>query len=548
MNKKLLRCFKVSFLDTFIVLVLILAQIYLIFLSPKIISYIIDIIIANKIQKSICILVFAYFIISNIIVIFNLILKHYFKNISLNITNSIRILIKDNILSYDDKFFKDKNLGNLLEYFENNISTIDNFLSKIFFNFIIYFLIVIFTIVSFYLESVLMGVIFSIYVFLFVIMLLVIIFSQKDILLKNKEITTFNIGKYSEWINNSSELDMLDGYNYIKNKMDIMNREFLNTETKAQKYLYKIWSLTLFFSVFSTILALFLGGGLYFKGIISFGTIYTLYSYSTLLKDPIENMQAHMRSYLNFKACLKRINKIFEYEPEVKFGAYNTDKKIQNINITNLYYSYNNDDNYCLKNINIELKYNSIIGIMGKSGSGKTTFCKLLCKYIQKIKGKIYINNTEIEDFSEEYINKSIVYVCPNGNIFNDTIKNNITFFNNDISDKYLLDKLKDYNLLQYFAQYGDNFLHTNINNDNLSVGEKQIICLLRTILNTRANLIIFDETYSKIDKNIIKLFFEILYNIVKDKIIIIVSHNTETINYCDRMIVFEDGIIKKST
>lgn len=210
-------------------------------------------------------------------------------------------------------------------------------------------------------------------------------------------------------------------------------------------------------------------------------------------------------------------------------------KSIKKFRLSNVSFNYSEQD-FLLKKINLTLTKNTITGIKGISGSGKTTILNIISGLLKHKSGSIYINEKKTDIFNNPNWFKKISYVSQNVNIFNDTIYNNISYNFHDFSridnKKKIQNILKDLNL--------DEFIKKNKKLDelgkNISGGQLQRIAISRALFKN-SDIIIFDEPTRNLDiKNEIRLI-NIIRKLKKNKIIIFISHNQKSLNICDKII-----------
>ncbi len=266
------------------------------------------------------------------------------------------------------------------------------------------------------------------------------------------------------------------------------------------------------------------------------GFMFELIEYFTNLKNHLVNSE--------FKA--ERLQELFENNNLEKFGKMKKVKSISHLKITGLKYSYEDDKlKYVLKDINIDIRKNTLSLISGKSGSGKSTLFSLLTRLNTAEDNKILINDICINKYSEENF-RSIISVV-NQEIFltNDTIYNNIKIANQNAADDEIFDACKKANIYEEIIKLPHKFeTIVNENSSNLSGGQKQRIAIARAILKN-SDIILFDEPTSALDKNNHESFYKMLVELKKNKIIIVIAHNCEKENIFDNKFYLENGILK---
>lgn len=221
---------------------------------------------------------------------------------------------------------------------------------------------------------------------------------------------------------------------------------------------------------------------------------------------------------------------------------------LEKINISNIFFNYKNSKKFILHHINFEIKKGEKIGIIGQSGSGKTTFVDILSGLIDPDSGKILVDNVDINKNIRNWREK-IGYIQQNTYLMNDTIKNNITFgtdhrlenfdfrLNNAIKVAHL-DNLIHELPMGIEAMIGERGI-------KLSGGQRQRIGIARAIYKN-PEILILDESTNSLDSETEKKILENFKNLQGEKTILIISHNRESLRYCDKIIKIEKGNLKE--
>jgi len=223
-------------------------------------------------------------------------------------------------------------------------------------------------------------------------------------------------------------------------------------------------------------------------------------------------------------------------------------KKIFNssIRVEKLYFGYNKIN--VLENVNLEIQKNSIIGIVGSSGSGKSTFVDLILDLQKPNKGSIYIDNLNISSLDQTWRN-FIGYVPQNIYLLDDTLKKNIAFGLDEvqIDDKKIFNSLKLSQLDDFVSNNLKDGINTNIGEGGirLSGGQRQRIGIARALYKN-PELIIFDESTSSLDLKTEERIIETIKSIRQNKTFIIISHRTSTLKVCDVVYEIKDKKFNK--
>lgn len=227
-----------------------------------------------------------------------------------------------------------------------------------------------------------------------------------------------------------------------------------------------------------------------------------------------------------------------------QISEYNNNKKIE-IVFKNFYFKYPNYQKNILKNVNFKINPGELLGIIGSSGTGKTTFVDNILGLLKPTSGQILVNDRDIHLNIQQWQNK-IGYVSQSIFIMDKTIEENIAFgIKKDEINKNLLEKvlintnLKDLNdkLISSTNPY------VGENGARLSGGQRQRIGIARALYRD-PTLLILDEATNSLDKNNENKILELIKKLKKEKTIILISHDKDTFKYCDRIISLNNGYI----
>lgn len=214
------------------------------------------------------------------------------------------------------------------------------------------------------------------------------------------------------------------------------------------------------------------------------------------------------------------------------------------IKLKNVSFKYPNTEQLIFENVNIKFEKGKAYGIIGQSGSGKSTFLDLLTKFIDPTNGAIYVDNVEI--LSQKSLMNKISYVSQNVFILDDTVKNNIIFGDNEnFNESLFLESLKLSNSLDFINNLKDGY-ETFVGEDGsqLSGGQKQRINIARAIYK-KSEIIIFDEATNALDKKSEDLIFNSIGNLIGKKTLFVVTHKSDLVEKCNIKLEIKNKTIK---
>ena len=284
------------------------------------------------------------------------------------------------------------------------------------------------------------------------------------------------------------------------------------------------------------------------NNILTVAIAIALYNYrNTVLTNFMDIVSELLEECKNFNISSDRVfsivnNKIFKKE---KFGKDEIKNIDGNFEFKNVNFGYN--ENLVLKGLNLKIDSGKTYGIVGKSGSGKTTIFNLLNKLYNVNSGSISIDGKDINDLNEKTIRGNITIISQNPYIFNMSIKDNLKLVKNDVTDEEIVNACKLACLDDYIENLPNKY-NTIVGEGgvNLSGGQRQRLAIARALIqNTK--IILFDEATSALDNETQSKIQKAIDNLKGDYTIIIIAHRLSTIVNCDKIFILEDGKISDS-
>lgn len=290
---------------------------------------------------------------------------------------------------------------------------------------------------------------------------------------------------------------------------------------------------------FFSILILFVGLGLYPHGMISFGYILisTVLMFSSF--GPVIALSNLSNNLLVTLASGRRVLALLEEEPQVKEVIGFEEAEFGDLAFQNVDFKYGNE--WILKNVNETFEQGKITGILGKSGSGKSTMLKLLMRFWDVNKGEVSIHDRNVQDINTSNLRDMESFVTQETVLFHDTIENNVKIANLKASHEEVVEACKKASIHEFIEGLPHGY-ETSVAElgDSLSGGEKQRIGIARAFLHDSPCLLL-DEPTSNLDALNEGVILKSLKE-QKDRTIILVSHRKSTLKICDRIIQMEEG------
>lgn len=274
---------------------------------------------------------------------------------------------------------------------------------------------------------------------------------------------------------------------------------------------------------------------------VTLGMVYLFINYTTDIIYRIADFTMGISTYVRAVGAANNIQEILKLEVEEDIDMQETEDFRGNIEFNNLYFAYNEDD-YVLKDINLEIKENQTVAFVGHTGSGKSTIMNLVVKFYEPSKGVLKIGGKDISTYSRKYLREHIAIVLQDSFLFEGTLLENIT----TSGDKQLAKEA--------LTQVGGEFILENhsleskveIGGSNFSTGEKQLICLARALAKN-PKILILDESTANIDSETEQSVGKAIAELKQGRTTLIIAHRLSTIKNADNIFVLNKGVIVES-
>lgn len=290
---------------------------------------------------------------------------------------------------------------------------------------------------------------------------------------------------------------------------------------------------------------LIFGGKMVLNGTISLGSFVAFNGYLTMILNPVISIGRIITIFQRGLASLKRLDGIFDAVPQIKDGKRAVSRNIDGeIKIKDLSFTYPNSDSPSLKNISLTVKKGHTLGIVGKTGSGKTSIANLLLKLYNIPDGRIFIDDIDINDYTLDSLRSGFGYVPQDNFLFSASIRDNITFFNEKYPEEKVFEAAQASKIIESILGFKEGF-ETVIGERgvNLSGGQKQRLSIARALI-MNPSILILDDSLSAVDTITEGEILKNLKDIRKGKTNIIISSRISAIEDSDEIIVLSNRII----
>ncbi len=465
--------------------------------------------------------------------------QYYISYIGEDIVRQIRDKFLLHILNLDLDFFKKTHSGELVSRIINDINRIQSAIASQFATLIRDILMAVFLLVVVIYQNPKLA-FFAMVILPFIIYPVNIISKKLKTLSKQAQIQTVKLNKHlSEIFKNIETIKAYNAKEIEINNFKKHNLKYLKINLKTVRTQALLIPLLETLSAIIAAVVIVIGGKEVIDGEMSVGAFFSFMTALFMLTDPIRRISSTYSKMQDAIAANERLKEIFGIEANVKNGNKHINE-IKEIEFKNVSLKYG--ENYALKNINFKTTKPKIIGLVGDSGGGKSSFVSLIERFYDVSEGSILINNKNIKEYNIKNLREKIAYIPQNIHIFNDTIAANIAY-GKEINEKNIKKALKEANLFN-FVKSQENGIYTILqeNGSNLSGGQKQRIAIARALYNN-PDILILDEATSALDNKSEAIIMQTINNLT-NKLVFIVAHRLTTIENTNEILVFKNGKI----
>ena len=337
---------------------------------------------------------------------------------------------------------------------------------------------------------------------------------------------------------------------FNREQLEINNFNDINIKHR-DAWLRTVWINSIFFPLAEISTSICIGLLVWYGGFnnlngenISLGTLFLFISMSGLLFRPLRQIADRFNTLQMGMVSTERIFKILEDDSEIKDnGSIDHTSFDGLIEFKNVKFSYVKNQ-IVIDDISFKIHPGETLAIVGPTGSGKSTIINLITKFYEIDSGSIYLDGNNIDEFKLDNIRNNVGVILQDVFMFADTIFNNITLFNKDISIEDVERSAKDLEIHDFILSLPGGYdFNVSERGGTLSSGQRQLLAFLRVLVNN-PDILILDEATSSIDSYSEELIKKATKTITKDKTSIIIAHRLSTVESADKIIYMENGKI----
>jgi len=514
-------------------------------LTPYLLKIVVDDYLLLKNYEGMQTIIMIMMIVLFLEVIFMYLFTYYANWLGQKVIKNLRVDVFQKILKFKMSFFDKNAVGRLVTRTVNDIETIASIFSQGLFMIIADILkmitvLSVMTIINFELTLVVVS------IFPFLIYATRVFQKSMKVAFEKVRREVANLNSFVQ--ERISGIKIVQIFN--REQLEINNFNDINIKHR-DAWLRTVWINSIFFPLAEISTSICIGLLVWYGGFnnlngesISLGTLFLFISMSGLLFRPLRQIADRFNTLQMGMVSTERIFKILEDDSEIKDnGKIDYTSFSGLIEFKNVKFSYVKNQ-IVIDDISFKIQPGETLAIVGPTGSGKSTIINLITKFYEIDSGSIYLDGNNIDEFKLDNIRNKVGVILQDVFMFADTIFNNITLFNKDISIEDVERSAKDLEIHDFILSLPGGYdFNVSERGGTLSSGQRQLLAFLRVLVNN-PDILILDEATSSIDSYSEDLIKKATKTITKDKTSIIIAHRLSTVESADKIIYMENGKI----
>jgi ABC-type multidrug transport system fused ATPase/permease subunit len=290
-----------------------------------------------------------------------------------------------------------------------------------------------------------------------------------------------------------------------------------------------------------------LGGWLYLTHAVTIGTMYMIYNYTFLLFDPLERIAQQLQDLQKAAAGMSRVADLMALRPSIRDGADgHLPSAALPLRFHDVSFAYPDGQDAVLQGVTFDLKPGAKLGLLGRTGSGKTTLTRLLFRLYEPTAGEIRLGDAELRDLTLSHLRQRVGMVTQEVQLFKASVRDNLTFFDPKVPDERIVAVVRELGLGEWFDRLPKGLdSELAAGGDDLSAGEAQLLAFARVFLRD-PGLVVLDEPSSRLDPATEARLERAMNRLLQDRTGIIIAHRLATVQRVDEIMIMENGSVQE--
>jgi ATP-binding cassette subfamily B protein len=524
--------------------VLLLSSIGLTLVNPQIMRFFIDTTQSSTEHRELLIAALAFIGVALLQQVVGVSATYTGENVAWTATNALRAEMARHCLNLDMSYHNNVSPGELIERIDGDVAELSNFFSQLVIRVLGNILLLFGILLALTFEDWRVGLVFT----GFAAFTLAVLNAVRGIAIpyqkKMREAIADLFGYLEERLAGTEDIRSSGAVEFVLLGIYKLSVRVLGFWFSAQRRFVVVRFTAGMSMTLGASMAFIAGYMLFHAGQISVGTVYLIVYYTNLLRRPIRELTQQVENLQNIGAATERLRDLRAIESKLKDGpGADIPAEALALAFEDVHFSYKEDEPV-LEGINFQLEPGRVLGLLGRTGSGKTTLARLVFRLYDPTQGRVMLGGVHLIDPCMKALRERVALVTQDVQLFQASVRDNITFFNRSIPDDKILAVLHELGLdewLQALPKGLDTKLETG--GRSISAGEAQLLAFTRVFLRN-PGLVILDEASSRLDPATEQLIERAIDKLLKKRTAIIIAHRLGTIHRTDDIMILEDGRI----
>lgn len=522
--------------------VLLFSSIGLQLLSPRILSTFIDTISTTSDSMQLSWLAIAFLGVAFLTQIVTAAASYVGEDVGWTSTNRLRQDLASHSLQLDMSFYTRHTPGELIERIDGDVTALANFFSQLVLRVLGNGLLLTGLLVVLFYEDWRVGAAMS----LFVVIAIGVLGRIRNLALPHwiatRQASAALFGYIEEHLAGTEDIRPNGARDYVLRRLYDYLHEKLVKERRANLMVATSWTTTIVLFTVGTATALALGAYLFQIQAITLGTVYLIYAYTEMLRTPLERIMRQVDELQRAGASIQRVQDLFNTTSRIIDGKTGQ-LPLGPIGIAfqDVDFEYDNGQPV-LHHISFDVPEGGILGILGRTGSGKTSIARLLFRLYDPTGGTVLIGGTDIRTIPLSDLRSQIGLVTQDVQLFNTSVRYNLTFFDQTIPDEKIMASIHTLGLIPWYEGLPHG-LDTELSGSMVSAGEAQLLALVRIFLQN-PRIVVLDEASSRLDVASEQQITSGIRALLKGRTGVVIAHRLSTMSLADDVMILENGSI----
>jgi ATP-binding cassette subfamily B protein len=460
-------------------------------------------------------------------------------------TNLLRVDLAEHCLRLDMTFHQAHPPGALIERVDGDVDALSNFFSQFIVRVLANAVLVVGVLFMLFREDWRAGIGLTVFALLAVVVMLRVrtIGVPLWVALRQKNAEAF--GFLGEMLDGTEDIRASGAAAHILRRFDDLLRGWLPLRRKAMLAFSMIWTTTLLLFTLGTGIAFGLGYALWSVGAITVGTVYLIFNYTELMRQPIEQIRGQIEDLQRAGASIQRVRELMDTQPKVRDGeGLPLPHGGLSVEFRDVSFSYGNQE-VALSCLGFYLPAGKVLGLLGRTGSGKSTVARLLLRLYDAEAGCVYLGGVPIHAAKLADLYQRVGLVTQEVQLFQSTVRDNLTLFDRSIDDGRILRIIEEFQLSSWFRSLPAGLDTELERGGGLSAGQAQLLASARVALRD-PRLVILDEATSRLDPATEAILDRATARLLMNRTGIVIAHRLRTVQRAEMIMILDGGSIQE--